>query len=75
MLGIILANLSKQIFEIILNLKLVIAIGLNLSIESAFGTFGTRTGVLEFLFGINHHEKKSCLTTLIKSLLIIVAHL
>jgi len=54
MLGIILANISKSTFEIILNLKLVIAIGLTLSTESAFGTFGIRTGVLELSHYIDY---------------------
>lgn len=56
--GIIEESLSARIFEITLNLKFAIAIGLNCSTESALLTLGIRAIMLALKLGNNQPEVK-----------------
>lgn len=68
--GSMIASLSARIFEMILNLKFAIVIGLNWPIEYALGDFGTKTTVLAFQFGLIQLELKNSRIALMTSSLI-----
>jgi hypothetical protein len=69
--GMIGASLSAMTFEMILNLKLAIAIGLYWSIDEAFGTFGRSAIILDLYPGKIQLEVKNSKTALITLSLII----
>jgi hypothetical protein len=66
--GIIEASLSAMILEMILNLKLAMAIGLYWSTEEALGVFGRRAIMLELKPGKIQPVEKNSITALMTSL-------